>query len=69
MGDTVQHLTAADVAERLQIPVFSVYEIAKKPGGLPALRIGKRLRFRLADLEQWEAERVQGQAREPRNGE
>lgn len=59
MGDTVtQHLTAAGVAERLQIPVWSVYELVKHHG-LPALRIGgKRLRFRLRDLESWEAARV-----------
>ena len=59
MGETatVQHLTAAEVSERLQIPVWSVYELVKH-NGLPALRIGKRLRIRLADLERWEAERV-----------
>lgn len=53
-----QHLTAADVSKRLQIPVWSVYQLAKEPGGLPALRIGKRLRFRLVDVEAWEAAHV-----------
>ena len=55
----VRHLTADEVAQRLGIPRFSVYELAKH--GLPHLRIGKkRLRFRLADLEAWEAQQVQG---------
>lgn len=55
----VQHLTAEQVGARLNIPVWSIYELVKK-GELPHLKIGKRIRFRLADLELWEAGRVQG---------
>ena len=55
----VKHLTAADVAERLSIPVWSIYQLVKD-GGLPCLRVGRRLRFRLSDLELWETEKVRG---------
>jgi excisionase family DNA binding protein len=57
----VQHLTAEDVAARLQIPRWSIYELVKR-GDLPHLRIGKRLRFRLADLERWEIRQVRGES-------
>jgi excisionase family DNA binding protein len=57
MGETVQHLTADDVAERLQIPVWSIYELVKR-NGLPAMRIGRRVRFRLKDIEAWEASKL-----------
>lgn len=56
---TVRHLTADDVAERLQIPKWSCYQLVKT-GELPVLRIGRRVRFRLADIEAWEAQRVRG---------
>ncbi len=50
----VRHLTAEEVGERLRIPKHSVYELVKK-GHLPALHIGRRIRFRVADVEAWEA--------------
>ena len=56
MAEGTRHMTVADVSKRLQIPVWSVYELVKR--GLPALRIGRRLRFREADLASWESEVV-----------
>jgi excisionase family DNA binding protein len=53
-----QHLTAEDIAERLQIPIWSIYEMARA-GDLPVLRIGRRIRFREEDIEQWEKEQVE----------
>ena len=53
-----RHLTAADVSKRLQIPVWSVYELVKR-ADLPVLRIGRRLRFREADIEAWEEQTVE----------
>jgi excisionase family DNA binding protein len=43
-------LTAADVAEYLQIPVRSVHEYAAR-GELPSVRIGRHRRFSRAALE------------------
>ena len=60
----VKHLTAADLAQRLGVPTWSVYQLAKE-GQLPHIRIGRRVRFRLADIERWEAERVEGGSTRP----
>lgn len=62
MGDT-RHLTADEVAERLGIPVYSVYALARE-GEIPHLRIGRRVRFREEDLEAWEDSLVEGVAEE-----
>jgi len=43
-------MTAADVAEYLQIPVRSVHEYAAR-GELPSVRIGRHRRFSRAALE------------------
>jgi excisionase family DNA binding protein len=43
-------LTPADVAELLQLPASTVYELARN-GRLPCLRIGRAIRFSQADLE------------------
>lgn len=59
--EPVQHLTAAEVAQRLRVPKWSVYEMAKS-GELPVLKIGRRVRFRETDLEEWEESKVR---REP----
>jgi excisionase family DNA binding protein len=55
----VRHLDAHDVAERLRLPMWSVYQLVRR-GELPHMRIGRRLRFRLADIEAWERRRTQG---------
>lgn len=47
-------LTAQQVSVLLQIPVSSVYEYARrKHNPLPVVRIGKHLRFRRSDLDDW----------------
>jgi len=43
-------MTAADVAEYLQIPVRSVHEYAAR-GELPSVRIGRHRRFSRAAVE------------------
>jgi excisionase family DNA binding protein len=57
--DTTKHLTAEQVAERLGISRYDVYQLAKRDA-IPHLRIGRRVRFRLTDLERWEATRRRG---------
>jgi len=50
----VKHMNADELATRLGIDRWAVYQLVKT-GALRALRIGRRVRFRLADVEAWEA--------------
>lgn len=52
-------LTPADVAELLQIPTSTVYELTRQ-GRLPCVRIGRAIRFTKADLERCLAGRRAG---------
>lgn len=48
-------LTAEELAERWQCTTDQVYRLSRE-GKLPTVRLGPRYkRFRLADLEAWEA--------------
>lgn len=46
-------LTAAEVAERWQVPKAQVYRLTRE-GKLPTVRIGRYYRYSLAALEQFE---------------
>jgi excisionase family DNA binding protein len=54
-------LTVSDVAKRLRLSKYKVYELAKprtrqgdvRENPLPALRIGSVVRFRNSDLDAW----------------
>ncbi len=48
-------LTADELAERWQVPKSHVYRLTRG-GGLPAVRLGRYYRYRLAAVEAWEAE-------------
>lgn len=45
----------ADVSAYLQVPVSSIYKMTarKAPVRIPHIRIGGKLRFRRADVDQW----------------
>ncbi len=47
-------LTAAEVAARYQVPTSQIYALTRR-GELPAVRLGKYVRYRLDDLEAFEA--------------
>jgi hypothetical protein len=47
-------LTAADLAERWQVPVSQVWRLGRE-GRLPVVRLGRYKRHRLADVEAFEA--------------
>ena len=47
-------LTAEELASRWQVPVSQVYRLARA-GKLPVVRLGRYVRFRLADVEEFEA--------------
>ena len=49
---TDEVLTVSEVAEYLKINPQTVYHKAKA-GKLPALRIGRAIRFRKAELDNW----------------
>ena len=50
----VRHLTAEQLAVRLSMPLYSIYQLVRA-GKLPCLRIGRRVRFPVAAIEAWEA--------------
>jgi predicted site-specific integrase-resolvase len=50
-------LTPDQVAERYQVSPDSLKEWRYKGVGPKYLRIGKRVRYRVSDLERWEQER------------
>jgi len=60
MGTDVgtKHLTADDLAERWGKSRYVIYEMVKRRM-IPVLKIGRSVRFRLMDIEKWEAKRVQ----------
>lgn len=47
-------LTPADVAERWQVPKTHVYRLTRE-SQLPVVKLGKYNRYRLADVEEFEA--------------
>ena len=50
-------MTAETVAALLAVPRSSVYEYARRQHApLPAIRIGRHLRFHVCDVERWVAE-------------
>jgi excisionase family DNA binding protein len=48
------HLTVEQLAERLNKTKWWIYE-NRKLVGLRAIHVGKQLRFRVEDVEEWEA--------------
>lgn len=54
----VVNLTPQDLAARLGVPVQTVYTWRTRGYGPRGFRVGKYLRYRLADVEAWEAEQV-----------
>lgn len=48
-------LTAGQVAHRWQVPKSHIYSLTRS-GLMPTVRIGRYYRYRLADLERFEAE-------------
>jgi excisionase family DNA binding protein len=57
-------LTADELAERWQVERSQVYRLARE-GRIPAVRIGRYLRFRLDLIEEFEAGRLETPANGP----
>lgn len=46
-------LSASELADYLGVPVSTIHYWRGKGQGPPALKVGKRLRFRTADVADW----------------
>lgn len=53
MDQLDQLITAQDLALYLEIPVVTLYGWRYRGEGPPAFRVGKHLRYRKADVEEW----------------
>jgi excisionase family DNA binding protein len=53
----ITHLDVTALAARWLVPPWSIYKLVREKA-LPALRIGRRVRFRLQDIEEFEAKKV-----------
>jgi excisionase family DNA binding protein len=53
-----KHLTVQELAEREGVPVSTVRQWNYKGSGPRFMRIGKFVRYRLGDVEQWERSRL-----------
>lgn len=53
-----RHLTVTDLADRLQLTVDDIYAMNSRGTGPTRIRVGKGVRYRLADVEAWEESRV-----------
>ncbi|MFG1966912.1 helix-turn-helix transcriptional regulator [Nonomuraea sp. NPDC049028] len=49
-----KHLTSEDLAERVGVPVSTVYQWNSRGGGPRFMRIGRYVRYKVADVKAWE---------------
>lgn len=50
----VRHLTVEELAERLQVPVATLYVWRSRHIGPRGMKVGRWVRYRLEDVEAWE---------------
>lgn len=60
--DNDRHLSPMQLAEREGVPIQTVYGWNSDGSGPRYLRIGRHVRYRLADVEAWEESRCVGGA-------
>jgi excisionase family DNA binding protein len=53
-----RHLTIDELSARLQIPVQTIYVWNYTGKGPKYLKVGRHIRYRVADVEAWEKTRV-----------
>jgi excisionase family DNA binding protein len=51
-------LTVEDLADYLEVPTATIYAWRYRRQGPPGFRVGKHLRFRWSDIEQWISDRL-----------
>lgn len=64
MRDGDKHLSPEDLAEREGVPLQTVYGWNKTRKGPQYMRIGRYVRYRLADVVAWEDSRVVASGRQ-----
>ncbi len=53
MNDLEPLLPAQKLAEFLHVPIATIYAWRRRRQGPPGFRVGKHLRYRRSDVEQW----------------
>jgi predicted DNA-binding transcriptional regulator AlpA len=51
------HLTLVELADRWKVSAKVIYGLRYRGEAPPAIRVGRELRFSVADVEAWEASR------------
>jgi excisionase family DNA binding protein len=51
-------LTVEDLADYLGVPVATIYAWRYRRQGPPGFRVGRHLRFRWSDIQQWISDRL-----------
>ena len=52
-------LTAQDLADFLHVPIATIYAWRYRRQGPPGFRVGRHLRYRWADIQQWLDQRLE----------
>jgi predicted DNA-binding transcriptional regulator AlpA len=59
-NDNTRHLSPAELAKRYDLPVETIYGWNKQRTGPRYLKVGRHVRYRLADVIAWEDSRAHG---------
>lgn len=62
MNVNERHLTIEDLAEREGVSIETVYYWHKRAVGPPRMKIGRYVRYRVADVVKWEESRLVGKS-------
>jgi predicted DNA-binding transcriptional regulator AlpA len=58
-------LSAQDLADFLDLPIATIYAWRCRRQGPPGFRIGRHLRYRRSDIEQWINHQLEDSIRDP----
>jgi len=61
--DSTRHLSPAELAGRLGVPLETIYGWNKLHTGPRFMKVGRHVRYRLADVLAWEESRTVGSGR------